>query len=66
MLSHQSKEIKRFKENLKEEEKLAIKGIESSTAKSERKMAVNKAKLDLQSKRGEKVSPILLSQTSLL
>lgn len=40
---------------MKEEEKLAIKRVEVSAPKSERKVAVNKTKLDLQTKRGAKV-----------
>lgn len=48
--------MKRFKENLKEEEKLAVKRVELSAPKREqRRMAVNKTKLDLQSKRTDKV-----------
>ncbi len=50
--------MKRFKENLKEEEKLAVKRVEVSSAKSERKVAVNRSKLELQYKRVEKVSGI--------
>ena len=47
--------MKRFKESLKEEEKQAIKRIEAATPKSERKVVVNKTKLDLQSQRAQKV-----------
>ena len=47
--------MKRFKDNLKEEEKLAIKRVEVSATKSERKVAVNKTKLELHTKRGAKV-----------
>ncbi len=47
--------MKRFKENLKEEEKYALKRAELSASKATRKVAVNKAKLDLHTKRQEKV-----------
>ena len=47
--------MKRFKENLKEEEKLALKRAEVTANKADRKVAVNKAKLELQTKRIEKV-----------
>ena len=57
----QSKDMKRFKDNLKEEEKLAIKRVELSAPKPERKTAVNKTKLDLQSKRGAKVMCVCVS-----
>lgn len=50
--------MKRFKENLKEEEKLALKRAEVTANKANRKVAVNKAKLDLQTKRIEKVRSV--------
>ena len=58
MLVHevtQSKDMKRFKDNMKEEEKLAVKKVEVSVSKPERKVAVNQAKLELQAKRMDKV-----------
>lgn len=58
MLVHevlQSKDMKRFKDNMKEEEKLAVKKVEVSVSKSGRKIAVNQAKLELQAKRTDKV-----------
>ena len=51
----QTKDMKRFKDNLKEEEKLALKRAELSATKATRKTVMNKAKLDLQTKRQEKV-----------
>lgn len=63
----QSKDMKRFKENLKEEEKLALKRVELSGApKSERKVALNKTKLDLHSKREAKVWTILVRSSGKL
>jgi hypothetical protein len=56
----QGKDLKKFKDHLKEEEKAALKRI----SKSQRKEAVNRTKLELQSKRAEKVvfSSTLTSQ----
>lgn len=51
----QSKDMKRFKDNMKEEEKLAVKKVEVSVSKPGRKIAVNQAKLELQAKRMDKV-----------
>ena len=49
------KDLKQFKDNLKEEEKLEVKRVEASSTKAERKIAVNQVKLDLQTRRPEKV-----------
>ena len=51
----QSKELKRYKDNQKEEEKLALKTVEVSVPKSEKKRALNEAKADLLTKRQLKV-----------
>lgn len=48
--------MKRHKENLKEEEKLALKTAEvSATSKTDRKRALNEAKADNLAKRQQKV-----------
>lgn len=48
--------MKRYKENQKEEEKLALKTAEvSSTSKSERKRALSETKADISVKRQHKV-----------
>ncbi len=51
----QAKELKRFKENLKEEEKTAVKRVEQSSSKADKKNAVSQIKVQLQEKRTEKV-----------
>lgn len=51
----QSKDQKRFKENRKEEEKLAIKRAEVSASKADRKQALTTAKAEIQIKRMQKV-----------
>lgn len=62
----QSKDLKRFKENLKEEEKLALKRAEVSANKANRKVIVNKTKLDLHTKRQEKVRKGMFAAGMLL
>ncbi len=48
--------MKRYKENQKEEEKLALKTVEvSATSKSNRKRALSEAKADISGKRQQKV-----------
>ncbi len=54
-LYFQSKDKKRFKDNLKEEEKLAVRKVEVSVSKADKKVVMNQTKLELQSKRTQKV-----------
>ncbi|XP_064382334.1 serine/threonine-protein kinase 10-like isoform X2 [Halichondria panicea] len=53
--NQQSKDMKRYKENQKEEEKLALRTVEVSvTLRSDRKRALNEAKADISGKRQRK------------
>ena len=52
----QSKELKRFKEKLKEEEKLALKTAELQVPKEGKKQYMNGVKADCNNRRLKKVS----------
>lgn len=58
--------MKKFKEQLKDEEKTAVRRVESSATRADRKMAVNKAKLELQSRRAEKVKIAIIASSHLI
>ncbi len=58
--------MKRYKENQKEEEKLALRTVEVSvTLRSDRKRALNEAKADISGKRQRKVSVRVLVSHSI-
>ena len=55
LVTTQSRDLKRFKDNQKEEEKLTLKRAEVSASKREKKQVVNQAKSEIIAKRQEKV-----------